>query len=226
MIIFDSIRHFVLSFLVLVLSVAVFFWLYLNLQASLYVSAKDAQIQLPVSLATQIHVGNQLAAHAAGKLDTQINVDQTLRLPLKGKYLADLAFAAETPIVVNIDYQTVLEIDTLMPLATTTDLIYPQKILPPLPLQLDIPIHLQVPFHLKRSYQVPIKMKFDGTVVFAFNEMLELPIQHQFNPVLSINDPIAMDKIATFDATLYNLNRDTSADLNMEMLLPIQAIHP
>ncbi|TCM67772.1 hypothetical protein EC844_10766 [Acinetobacter calcoaceticus] len=226
MILFSSVRNIVLSFIVLVLLVAVLFWLYLNLQASLQVTAHQSKIQLSDSLPTRIHVGNYLEAHAKGNLDTEIDLDQTFTLPLKGKYLANISFEVETPVTVNIDYQTSVKINTLMPFSATTDLVYDKKYLPKFPLSLDIPIVLDVPFHLKRSYLVPIKVKFNGPVYFDFDEMIDLPVKHKLTPVLAINDPMLMRKVASFDATMYNTQRESIANLEMNLDLPIKNVRP
>lgn len=209
-----------------VFAIAVCVWLYLNIQTSMQVSAQKAQIQLSQSLPTKIHVGNYLETHAKGALDTTLDVDRELTLPLNGKYLANLSFEVTTPIEVDLDYSTQIQIETLMPLETTTDLVYQNKLLPQLPLKLDIPIKLSVPFNIKRHYQVPIKIIFDGPVYLAFNEMIHLYVKHRLKPTLNINDPMTMRKIATFDATMYNTERQSLADLEMNIDLPIRNIHP
>ncbi|MFX7216615.1 hypothetical protein ABTI43_18980, partial [Acinetobacter baumannii] len=81
-----------------------------------------------------------------------------LSLPLKGKYLAQLAFGVETPVSVSVDYLTTIKIDEQMPVESTTDLIYQNQLLPKFPLKMNIPIRLDVPFRLNRTYQVPIKI--------------------------------------------------------------------
>lgn len=209
-----------------VFAIAVCVWLYLNIQTSMQVSAQKAQIQLSESLPTKIHVGNYLETHAKGALDTTLDVDRELTLPLNGKYLANLSFEVTTPIEVDLDYSTHIQIETLMPLETTTDLVYQNRLLPQFPLKLDIPIKLSVPFNIKRHYQVPIKIIFDGPVYLAFNEMIHLYVKHRLKPTLNINDPITMRKIATFDATMYNTERQSLADLEMNIDLPIRNIHP
>lgn len=209
-----------------VFAIAVCVWLYLNIQTSMQVSAQKAQIQLSESLPTKIHVGNYLETHAKGALDTTLDVDRELTLPLNGKYLANLSFEVTTPIEVDLDYSTQIQIETLMPLETNTDLVYQNKLLPQLPLKLDIPIKLSVPFNIKRHYQVPIKIIFDGPVYLAFNEMIHLYVKHRLKPTLNINDPMTMRKIATFDATMYNTERQSLADLEMNIDLPIRNIHP
>ena len=224
--IFKSVWHAMISFLTVLILVALLFWLYLNIQASMHVSAKNAEIQLSKYLPTKINVGNYLDTQAKGKLDTALKIDRDLDLALKGKYLADLSFEVTTPITVDIDYQTSIKISTSMPLDTTTDLVYKSKLLPQFPLKLDIPINLDVPFHLKRSYNLPIKISFQGPVHFEFNEMLHVYVKHTFYPTLQINDPMTMKKIATFNATMINLERKSLADLDMYIDLPVKNIHP
>ncbi|WP_353165379.1 hypothetical protein [Acinetobacter sp.] len=224
--IFRSFKTVVFSFFMVVFAIAVCVWLYLNIQTSMQVSAQKAQIQLSESLPTKIHVGNYLETHAKGALDTTLDVDRELTLPLNGKYLANLSFEVTTPIEVDLDYSTQIQIETLMPLETTTDLVYQNKLLPQFPLKLDIPIKLSVPFNIKRHYQVPIKIIFDGPVYLAFNEMIHLYVKHRLKPTLNINDPMTMRKIATFDATMYNTERQSLADLEMNIDLPIRNIHP
>ena len=224
--IFQSAKRLVLSFVCVVILVGALFWLYLNIQASMQVSASEAQIQLSDSLPTKIQVGNYLETQSVGTLDTQLKIDQKINLPLTGKYLANLEFEVEVPVSVSVDYQTEVLIDENMPLETTTDLIYQNKLLPKFPLTLDIPIKLAVPFHLKQDYQIPIKIMFNGLVYFEFNEQVRLYVLHQFAPQLNLNDPMTMRKIASFNATMYNTERSTTANLEMNMTLPVKNIHP
>jgi hypothetical protein len=84
-----SIKYWLWGFVAITSLVALLFWIYLNVQASLQVKAQQANIQLSHSLPTIIHVGNYLQAHARGTLDTKIDLKRQLDLPLKGKYLAD-----------------------------------------------------------------------------------------------------------------------------------------
>ena len=117
-----SLKSLLISFVILTTLVAILFWFYLNIQASLIVSAEQADIRLPESLGTKIQVGEHLRVRSEGQLQTTLDIDRTLQLPLKGKYLADLSFEVETPITVNINYQTMLKVDELMPIETSTDL--------------------------------------------------------------------------------------------------------
>ena len=224
--IFQSAKRLVLSFVCVVILVGALFWLYLNIQASMQVSASEAQIQLSDSLPTKIQVGNYLETQSVGTLDTQLKIDQKINLPLTGKYLANLEFEVEVPVSVSVDYQTEVLIDENMPLETTTDLIYQNKLLPKFPLTLDIPIKLAVPFHLKQDYQIPIKIMFNGLVYLEFDEQVRLHVLHHFAAQLNLNDSMTMRKIASFNATMYNTERTTTANLKMNMTLPVKNIHP
>lgn len=222
----NALKYWVLGFIAVMGVVAVLFWIYLNIQASLQVEAHQADIELSHSLPTKIHVSNYLQAHASGTVDTKIAIKRQLDVPLKGKYLADLQFTVVVPVQVDLDYQTQLKIKQNMPLETTTDLIYQNKLLPKFPLKLNIPIDLDVPFHLNRQYQLPIKIMFNGPVYFDFNEPVRLAIDHQFSPKLTMNDAITLRNIAAFNATMYNAERNTKANLNMQMNLALKNIHP
>ncbi|MFW2745668.1 hypothetical protein ACN6QP_12610, partial [Acinetobacter baumannii] len=151
---FGSLKSILISFFLIMILTAILFWFYLNIQASVVVSAHESDIRLPESLETKIHVGNNLQVQSVGKLDTSIDIDRQISVPLKGRYLADLEFEVETPITVSVDYATTLKVDQVMPLETTTDLIYKNKLLPRFPLKLNIPIKLDIPFQLKRSYTI------------------------------------------------------------------------
>lgn len=221
-----SVKFLLSGFVLLVALVAISFWLYLNIQASMHVTAQDADIQLSHSLPTKIQVGNHLEVRSIGTLDTQIDLNHQVKLPLQGRYLANLAFSVEVPVSVAIDYQTHVLIDELMPLSTTTDLVYQNKLLPQFPLNIDIPVKLNVPFQLKQTYQVPIRIDFNGPVYLEFNEQVTLHVLHQFAPQLKLNDPMTMRKIATFNATMYNTERKSKANLTMKMQLPLKNIHP
>lgn len=155
---FGSLKSILISFFLIMILTAILFWFYLNIQASVVVSAHESDIRLPESLETKIHVGNNLQVQSIGKLDTSIDIDRQISVPLKGRYLVDLEFEVETPITVSVDYATTLKVDQVMPLETTTDLIYKNKLLPRFPLKLNIPIKLDIPFQLKRSYTIRLKL--------------------------------------------------------------------
>lgn len=192
----------------------------------MYVSAQNSSIRLSDELPTKISVGNYLNTHAKGKLDTTIDIDRKIDVPLRGKYLADLQFAVEVPILVDVDYHTMLHVDQIMPLEADTSLIYKSKLLPKFPLKLDVPIKLAVPFHLKKQYQIPINIMFDGSVYMQFDEQVHLDVKHRFNPSMHMNDDMTMEKIAEFNATMRNIERKTKADINMKMDLSMNQIHP
>lgn len=59
-----------------------------------------------------------------------------------------------------------LKVDELMPIETSTDLIYQNKLLPKFPLKLNVPVKLDIPFELKRTYTIPVKIVFDGPCSF------------------------------------------------------------
>lgn len=219
-------RYGIIGCVVVTLTVAALFWLYLNIQASIYISAKNASVRLSNELLTKIAVGNYLQTHTKGKLDTTLAVDKKIELPLQGKYLANLQFVVEVPVKVAVDYQTYIQVEQIMPLEADTSLIYKSKLLPKFPLQLDIPVKLSVPFHLKREYQIPIQIVFDGPVYMQFDEKLALDVKHQFQPSIVINDQMTLRKIADFNATMKNIERDTQANLNMQMDLQLKQIHP
>ncbi|MCH7335974.1 hypothetical protein [Acinetobacter sp. NIPH 2699] len=226
MLMLKSFKSVLISFVILTTLVAILFWFYLNIQASVMVSAQQADIRLPESLSTKIQVGDHLQVKSEGELKSTLMMDRTLQLPLQGKYLADLSFEVETPITVNIDYETTLKVDQMMPIETTTDLIYQKKLLPQFPLKLNIPVKLDIPFQLKRAYTVPVKIVFDGPVHFAFDESINLPIKHQFNPSFYINDTINMNEISSFNATMFNSVQETKANLEMQMDLPLKNVRP
>lgn len=224
--ILHSLKWFAICFIIVVLLVAALFWLYLNIEASMHVSARNADIQLSHSLPVKIEVGNYLEVQSVGTLNTKIDLDHHVDLPIKGKYLADLSFSVEVPVQVAVDYQTDVLIDQTMPLSTTTDLVYQNKFLPKFPLNIDIPVKLSVPFHLKQTYTIPIKIDFSGPVYLELDEKVRLHVLHQFAPKLNINDPMTMRKIATFNATMFNTERNSKANLDMQMTLPLKNIHP
>ncbi|ENU31453.1 hypothetical protein MMO38_15405 [Acinetobacter sp. NIPH 1852] len=226
MLMLKSFKSVLISFVILTTLVAILFWFYLNIQASVMVSAQQADIRLPESLSTKIQVGDHLRVRSEGELKSTLVMDRTLQLPLQGKYLADLRFEVETPITVNIDYETTLKVDQVMPIETTTDLIYQKKLLPKFPLKLDIPVKLDIPFQLKRAYTIPVKIVFDGPVYFAFDESINLPIKHQFNPSFYINDTIDMNSISSFNATMFNAVQETKANLEMQMDVPLKNVRP
>lgn len=223
---FNSAKRMMLSFSAATCLIALLFWLYLNVQASMQVAAQRADIELPHSLPTRIHVGNYLQTQSVGTLGTKIEINRLLALPLQGKYLANLQFAVEVPVSVDLDYKTVIRIDQMMLLKASTDLVVKNTMLPKFPLNMDIPIRLDVPFHLKKTYRIPIKILFDGPVYLAFDETIQLHVLHQFAPKLNINDAMTMRRIASFRATMYNAERNTQANLNMNMQLPLRNIHP
>ncbi|WHP06809.1 hypothetical protein QLH32_04875 [Acinetobacter corruptisaponis] len=221
-----SFKSLLISFVILTTLVAILSWFYINIQASLIVSAQQADIRLPQSLSTKIQVGDHLQVKSEGKLNTTLDINRTLQLPLTGKYLADLSFEVETPITVDINYETLLKVDEVMPIETSTDLIYQNKLLPKFPLKLNVPVKLDIPFQLKRSYTVPVKIVFDGPVYFAFDESVNLPVKHQFKPSFYMNDAINMNNISSFNATMFNSIQQTKANLDMQMDLPLRNVHP
>ena len=219
-------RFALLLFVTLTFVIAFLCWLYLNVQASLQVSAHEAKIELSEKLPAQIAIDDYLTTHAKGRVQTELKIDQNMDVPLKGKYLAHLKFQVQVPVEVDVDYETIIRVDQLMPLTATTDLIYQKWYLPKLPLSLNIPVRMDVPFRIQQRYQVPIYIDFDAPVYLDLNEQLKLPIRHQIYADFMINDQIDLQKISPFKATMYHLQRQSKANLDMQMNLPLKQIHP
>lgn len=219
-----SLKILSLIFIVIVLLVAVLFWGYLHLVASMQMKAERAQIELPKSLSTKIHVENALQTHAKGVVDTKLNLKRHLDLPIQGKYLSNLKFNVKTMVNVSVDYHTMVRIDESLPLKADTDLIYQKKYLPRFPITLNLPIKMDVPFHIKQTYRVPVQIFFDGPVYMEFNERLKFDVNHQFRPKLKLDNGMQMEKIATFNAIMVNRERQTKANLEMKMELPLDSI--
>lgn len=72
-----SLKSLLISFVILTTLVAILFWFYLNIQASLIVSAEQADIRLPESLGTKIQVGEHLRVRSEGQLQTTSDIDRT-----------------------------------------------------------------------------------------------------------------------------------------------------
>ena len=221
-----SFKSLLISFVIMTILIAILFWLYLNIQASLIVSAQQADVHLPQALDAKIQVGHQLQIESQGQLNTVLALDRNLPLALTGQYLANLSFEVETPITVDINYETVLKVDNVVPIETNTDLIYQNKLLPKFPLHLNIPVKLDIPFQLKHRYTVPVKIKFNGPVHFAFDESIDVPVKHQFKPSFYMDDKINMSEISSFDAIMYNSMQQTKANLEMHMVLPLKNVKP
>lgn len=215
-----------LLFLTVMLIVAVGTWLYLNVQASLQVKSTDAQVELSNSLPTSIDIGQHLQVKAQGDVHAQLNMDHDIHIPLKGRYLTHIQFNTVVPVQVAVDYKTKILIDQILPLSASTDLIYQNKLLPKFPLNVDIPIRLEVPFHLKQIYQLPITFHYSGPVYFELNEQIRLHVLHQFAPRLKLNNAVNLKDISSFHATMFNQERNTLANLEMQLDLPLKNIHP
>jgi hypothetical protein len=80
--------------------------------------------------------------------------------------LADLKFQLEAPIPVLIDDQRLIHVKPLMPVETTTDLVYQHQFLPQFSLKWNLPIKMEVPVHLKCDYTIPVQIRNDGSVYF------------------------------------------------------------
>ena len=66
MLIFKSLKSLMVGFVILTILIAILFWFYLNIQASLIVSAQQTDIRLPASLATKIQVGEHFRVRSEG----------------------------------------------------------------------------------------------------------------------------------------------------------------
>lgn len=213
-----------LLFCILTLMIALVFWAYLNWSVRVRVPSSDMYIELPEQLDTTLKVKNQLKSHVTGALDTQIDIDRKISLPLKGEYPAQLQFVTTVPVKVALDYNAWIHIDDQITIYTTTDMIYQNRFLPKLPVQLDIPLKLKVPFKLHQDFVLPIEIHFDDQVRFDFNEQVNAHIKHRFSPTLKLNDDMTLTSIAETQARLIQPKQNKRSEVSSEFIFPLKDI--
>jgi hypothetical protein len=174
-------------------------WVYVHLVAGLTLSNQPGVMRLPSSFKVIAEATNSIAIRLNGFIDAEVPLQQTLKLPVIGRYDADVVLDTEIPIAFTVVYKGVIPVDTMADVRGTTDFTY-QKVkrlrnvafAVKLPLQFEQPVSFKVPVNTK------LRFKYKGRLQLALNQVIEAPVDTVLKTRLNVNRTVNTPVLARF----------------------------
>lgn len=151
--------------------------LYLRLVVDLDVSQQRISLRLPDGLRAQADIKDPVPIRIDGMVSATVPIDQTFQLPLRGTYVAQVAFNADIPLKTRVTYTGSIPIRAFADLRGSTALVVDSRFLPKFDLLARVPLNFDLPVTLSVPIDTRIALVYRGPLSFTLNQNLALPIR-------------------------------------------------
>lgn len=150
--------------------------LYLRLVVDLDVSQQRLSLRLPDGLRAQADIKDPVPIRIDGMVSATVPIAQTFQLPLRGSYVAQVAFNADIPLKTRVTYTGSIPVRAFADLRGSTALVVDSRFLPKFDLMARVPLNFDLPVTLTVPIDTRIALAYRGPLSFTLNQNLALPI--------------------------------------------------
>ncbi len=151
--------------------------IYLRLVVDLDVSQQRIWLRLPDGLRAQADIKDPVPVRIDGMVSASVPINQTFQLPLRGSYVAQVAFNADIPLKTSVTYKGSIPIRAFADLRGSTALVVDSRFLPKFDLMARVPLSFDLPVTLTVPIDTRIALAYRGPLSFTLNQNLALPIR-------------------------------------------------
>jgi hypothetical protein len=171
---------------VLVLGVALGFFIYTRLIFGFTLKDQPAMLKLPPSFDGNVRATNKVTIQLNGYIDATVPFKQTLNLPVEGAYDADIVLDTIVPVQFTIVYKGLIPVDTIADIHGRTDFLYQNvkrlrnvAFAAKIPLKFEQPVSFTVPINsqLHIVYHGPLHMNLKQTIAAPVDTVLHTRIK-------------------------------------------------
>lgn len=151
--------------------------LYLRLVVDLDVSQQRISLRLPDGLRVEADIKDPVPIRIDGMVSASVPINQTFQLPLRGTYVAQVAFNADIPLKTRVTYTGSIPVRAFADLRGSTALVMDSRFLPKFDLMARVPLSFDLPVTLTVPLDTRIALAYRGPLSFTLNQSLALPIR-------------------------------------------------
>lgn len=171
--------------------VLIAWWIWMNLVIHIYIRDQLTGITLPESFDAVAEVSNVLDVAMDGEITTSVPFQQTLTVPLRGRYDFDVEMNARVPVKFEVIYDGIIPVDTSADVTVRTGINYKNlKSLRNLTIETSLPLKFPLPVNLKIPIDDTIDLTYNGPLSADIDQDLLAPVDTVLQTKLPIKQTI------------------------------------
>lgn len=173
------------------------YWIFMQLTFSISLKNQPMAITLPLDFDVTAHVEEELDILMNGVIHAQVPFQQSLTLPLKGRYRSDVLLDAKVPVKFDVQYDGVIPVDTEADIEIVTDFNYMgAKTLRNLNIKAKLPMQFSLPVQLTAPVDQTIDLRYEGPLVMNLDQTIRTEVDTIINTSLAVNQRVRAPVIA------------------------------
>lgn len=164
-------------------------------------SNQTAIAQLPPTIHANVAATNTFDVDLMGDVFAKIPFKQDVKVPLRGKYLADIQMNTQIPIHFMMTYKDTVKVHTFVDINTNSGIVFPY--LPRFPMTLHVPLDLDLPININVPVDSSLHFNYAGAMMVTLNQDVKAPIDTILNTRLPINRNVSVPLLASFNMDVY-----------------------
>lgn len=180
------------------------YWAFMNVAARLHVTQQPMMIGLPAQANITMRAQNAIDIHMKGTIHAQVPLQQTLDLPVKGRYDTLIDLDTRVPLETTIVYEGVIPVDTMADIEAKAPVNFQNvkkyknlHFKAKLPMKLRLPVWLVVPVkqNIALRYKGPLKVDIDHVIRAPVGTTLQtaLKVDQAFKVPVTSSLPLQLD---------------------------------
>ncbi len=187
----------------LVGGVLIAWWVWLHLIIHIDIRDQQAGITLPEEFEAVAKVSNMLDVAMKGEITTTVPFQQTLTVPLRGRYDFDVEMNAKVPVQFDVTYDGIIPVDTSADVTIRTGINYKNlKSLRNLVIETSLPLKFPLPVNLKIPVDDVIDLTYNGPLSADIDQDLLAPVDTVLRTTLPIDQTIRTPVTAAIPLTV------------------------
>lgn len=187
-----------LIFITILTSITIGFVIYFIAVIKINLVNQKGTIIFPPQLDVMARATNEINIGLHGKINAKVPFRQTVRVPLKGRYNAQIALKADIPLELMLHYKGNVPIKTKVDINAKTDLVFENRLLSNFPLSFTLPLEFEQPVDLKIPVKTIIKLDYLGPVGLVFLQHANVPINDVLNTYLNVDRNVSTPISSSF----------------------------
>lgn len=171
--------------------------LYLRLVVDLEMNRQRLSLVFPEGFHAEADIQRPVPIHIEGLVKATVPIDQTFTLPLRGSYVAYVAFKTTIPVKTQVTYRGSVPIRAEANLHGTTALVVDLPLLPRFDLRARVPLSFDLPVTLAVPIDTQVALDYRGSLRFALDQSVALPIATDIKTRFAVNRSAQAPVLAT-----------------------------
>ena len=139
-----------------------------------------------------------------GVIEAQVPFKQTLDLPLKGRYTAEVEIDAPVPVQFDVVYDGTIPVDTFADITARADFNFQDvKTYRELEFKAKLPMKMALPVKLTAPVDTVIDFKYKGPLIMGLDQTIQADVDTILNTRLTVNQTVSTPVSAAIPLHIY-----------------------